>query len=778
MSWNPSPTRILNCHSGRIVLPQFSLRLVSTGEPKGVYRDHRQFLHSTWLNTNGYYVSPSERQSLLYSPGFTASVPNIYDTLLNGATLCSLNPRHVSPTDLLNWLHQEKITHFNPPIGLWRELVQAVTPGSSWPDLRLVTLVGQAIYGKDIRDFQSLFGKNTVLLYALGMTEAGAVTHGYFDKNTVVGDGPVPAGYPLPDKYIEIVDETDTPVPTGETGRLTITSSYLSLGYWQDTVKTESCFLSKNDGSGLRTFVTSDRGQIRFDGCLEFFGREDSVIKIRGFRVDTAAIEAALNSHPHINQAVVVPRKRSYGDVFLVAYLTGGTEEYRPSAEELHSYLGQSLPYFMTADRFAWLDKLPLTASGKINRQVLSLLSTPRPAVSTPFVKPETDHEQQIAQIWAELLEIDQAGLNDDWVELGGDSLLAMRMIQLVERKLGIQAPPEFYSALTIKQLIQMFTATSDENPVAEQEKIADDTHFIPQKPTGMIIQKPKKMLRRIIRKGPILGNKGLSYALGTRLQWLMVRQLWLLKRVYGRRLAPVLLWQEELENKINNQSLETNLIANTWLKWRDQALIRSGEFERWVRITGEGKHLLTTTDVSAGSVFLIPHTGWMMSTLEKFIRRCGRETAIITIDLSISNAGGTEMWHAQQVRSRTAQLWKAQQVLQRNGAVFIAGDGRQGNQSVEVAFHGRRRPFQTGAAWLAVMNDSHFVPVFAKYESDGHIEVEVNPALISKAESKEEQIIELTQKYGRLYAERWPQFYTSMDWTHLLYNLNLPKML
>jgi len=756
----------------------------STGEPKGVVRDHRQFLHSTWLNTNTYYLSPSDRQSLLYFPGFTASVPNIYDSLLNGAELNPLNLHNVSPSSLQAWLRENRITHFNPPVGLWRELVRAAPALKEWPDLRLVTLVGQPIYSSDIRDFQALLGPGTALLHLLAMTEAGAVTQGYVDHSSVAGDGQVPVGYPLPDKEISIIDTDGSIITDGSIGRVTITSRYLSLGYWQDQARTETAFVETADDSGNRTFITSDRGRLRADGCLEYFGREDSVVKIRGYRVDTASIERMLHCHPQVEQAVVVPQKRLYGDIILVAYLTGERDN-RPSSDSLRSHLARSLPRYMTPEIFTWIDEFPLTASGKIDRQTMLLRRTPRPAMSEPFVKPHTELERQVAAIWAELLELEKVGVNDDFVDLGGDSLLAMRMLQQLEQHLGIVASENLTRASTIRQLVSAISSETVYEPVdagssaaAAAQSWADRiAHQVRYRLSQAGKFTPKRWLRRKMSSGPIWHGHVLPYGLGVRLHRAAAMPLRIQQALFPEELTITRQWQKELSVVPNDEDIKASLLSNTWIRWRHLALSKPGVFEKWVDIIGEGKTLMEVPDISRGIVFLLPHTGRMMATIQHQLEAQGRETVSVAIDLSIRNMGDAEGWYKQQTKSRTSMLWKAKEVLQNRGAVLIAGDGRQGHHSIDIPFHGRRRPFQTGAAWLAVMSDALFVPVFVIIDVSGRIVMDVSAPLQLPDSSKEEQIIGLTKQYGELFARRWHQYYTSVHWFHQGYNFNLPRV-
>ncbi|MEZ4640608.1 MAG: AMP-binding protein [Caldilineaceae bacterium] len=496
----------------------------STGAPKGVARDHRQFLHSTWLNTNSYYVSPSDRQSLLYFPGFTASVPNIYDTLLNGATLCSLNPRNLSASSLLNWLRHEQITHFNPPIGLWRGIVEAISAGQAWPDLRLVTLAGQSLYGKDIRQFQAAFGRSTILLYVLAMTEAGAVTQAYIDHTTVSTiDGVVPVGYPVADKEIVVRDATGEPAAPGEMGQIAINSAYLSLGYWQNEAETTNHFRPHPDTPRRRTFLSNDRGSLREDGCLEFYGRGDSIVKVRGYRVDLAAIEAQLNSHPQLIQAAVVARPRQDGERRLIAYVCSGKDNnLAPTDHELSAFLGESLPRYMIPERFMWLDAMPLTASGKVDRRTLPPPSRVRPDLATPFVGPSSELEQQIADLWAELLELDEVGVEDNFFAIGGDSILAMRIVLTVEQKTGCPVPPEYFRTATVAHLAHLLSQA--EGSSSGSGEVVHSPQQAKTAPSHLRSAKGK-LRDHIVKRGPIGHEHALPYGLGVRLQraWLAI---------------------------------------------------------------------------------------------------------------------------------------------------------------------------------------------------------------------------------------------------------------
>ena len=739
----------------------------STGKPKGLVRDHRQFLQSTWHNTNTYYVSPSDRQSLLYFPGFAASMPNIYDTLLNGATLCALNPKGLPPKDLLAWVRDEGITHFNPPVGLWRGFLAAVPPGADVPVLRLVTLCGQQIYGEDVRGFQSRFGHVAVLDFLLGMTEAGPVARAYFDHTVEAVDGPVPAGYPVADKEISILDAAGRPVGPGVEGRVAITSAFVSRGYWGDEALTARHFLPVEGDPQRLTVLTADRGLLRPDGCLEFFGRDDSVVKIRGYRVDVAAVEAVLNGHPGILGAAVAAGVWRGREPALAAYVVPRGEAL--SRSEIRAFVAARLSAYMVPDHVLFLDEMPMTTNGKIDRRALPAPGRERPGLDTPFVAPRDGTEARLAEIWAGLFELDEIGVDDGFFDLGGDSLLAMRMALAVEEAFGWSVPAGYFADPTIAALARaMGDGTRGDVPAGGSQ--AGSRH------DGRGPGPARQSLCQLAFAGPVWRDRCLPYGLGVRLQRAMVA-LPAFRRRFADRLPLLRQWADELGLSTDLEELGTIcMLANTWRAWRAKSLERPGISGSWLRISDPNAYL-AGRGLSGGVVLAMPHAGRVGGALLGMFERSGRETAIVANDLWLGLDDGTDAWKTQQIKARSEMIWRARQVLQRGGAVYISPDGLEGRQTVEAPFAGRRRPFQIGAAELAVTTGAALVPAYARFDAEGRIWVDVTTALPAEGETRQDRITDLTLRYAREYSERWPQFFASMNWRHLEYNLGLPKL-
>lgn len=741
----------------------------STGKPKGVVRDHRQILQSTWHNTNTYYVSPSDRQSLLYFPGFAASMPNIFDTILNGAAICALNPRRVSLKDLFAWLQSEGVTHFNPPVGLWRGFMAAVPPRAEVPALRLVTLGGQQIYGEDVRGFQSRFGPAAVLDFLLGMTEAGPVARAYFDQTVEAEDGPVPAGYPVAGKVISILDAAGRPVGPGEEGRVAITSAFMSRGYWQDDDLTAKHFLPAEGNPERMTFLTSDRGLLRPDGCLEFFGRDDTVVKIRGYRVDTAAVEAVLNGHPSLLAAAVVAGNWRGTDPSLAAYVVPRGEA--PARSDIRAFVAGRLAAYMVPDHVLFLREMPVTDRGKIDRQALPAPGRGRPDLGTPLVPPRNDTERRLAAVWAALLELDEVGVEDDFFDLGGDSLLAMRMSLAVEEAMGRPFPSGFFGSPTVARLALAMTGEGGPVPSAYEECRSSGRTGVP---AGVSLA---VRLRQALADGPMWGGLCLPYGPGLRLQKALTA-LPRVRRHYGKKIALVRQWAQELGDRADpEERVAVNLIANLWPDWRARAMECPAAVARWIEFDDPCRFLTDASASPDGLVLAVPHAGRLGNIALAMCARNGRETAMVVNDATIGKMARTEEWRRQQGRARTEKLLRARRVLERGGVVMVPADGFQGERAVEFPFFGRRRPFQLGAAELAVATGAAFVPVSARIALDGRARIEVCQALTAEGGSPQARAIDLTLRYARAYAGWWPEMFASMIWDHLERNLRLPRI-
>jgi aryl carrier-like protein len=273
----------------------------------------------------------------------------------------------------------------------------------------------------------------------------------------------VPIGRPLENAQAYVVDAMGQPTPLGVAGELWIGGAGVARGYMNRPEETAERFAADPFSSvpGARIYRTGDRARFLPDGSIEFLGRVDQQVKIRGFRVELGEVEATLLRHPAVQQAAVVVRGAA-DDPRLVAYLVASPQ---PGAEELRSFAGEWLPEYMIPTMVP-IDLLPLTPSGKVDRQALPDPTTTDLRDAHQYVAPRTEIEQEIAGIWEELLGLDQVGVTDDFFALGGHSLLATQMITRIRRRHGNIPLRALFAAPTVGELAQVVgaaqAATSD----------------------------------------------------------------------------------------------------------------------------------------------------------------------------------------------------------------------------------------------------------------------------------------------------------------------------
>jgi amino acid adenylation domain-containing protein len=431
----------------------------STGRPKGVVHSHRNVLHNVMRYTNTLGISPSDRLTLLQSPGFSGAVSSMLGALLNGAAVFPYDVRRQGTAGLGAWLVRERITIYHSVPALFR---LAAAGADAFPDLRIIRLEGDQMTRRDWLVFRERFDRRCVLVNGLGATECGLVRQFFIDQTLPPADGVVPIGYPVEDMIVEVVDDAGRPVGVGEVGQIVVRSRYLALGYHERPDLTARAFLADPQAAGARTYRTGDLGRLHPDGCLDYLGRGDARLKIHGQWVDLAEVEAALLGAPGVRDAAARVHDAGSDRPRLVGYVVPQEGE-APAAGALRSYLAGRLPPASVPAAFVVLPSLPLTEHGKVDRAALPSPPPERPELDAEFVAPRTGLERAVAGIWAELLAIDRVGIHDNFFELGGDSLMLTRVHGRLElhlnRELSIVA---LFEHPTIHDLARHLEAGSE----------------------------------------------------------------------------------------------------------------------------------------------------------------------------------------------------------------------------------------------------------------------------------------------------------------------------
>ncbi len=455
----------------------------STGKPKAVMIEHGSL--ANFANSMGeqYAIRSADRVLQFASLCFDTSAEEIYCALARGATLVLRNDAMLtSPKQFLQTVSQLGITVLDLPTGYWHHLVTAVCEDDlPIPDsLRLVILGGEQAHADHVEHWLDRAGGRAQLLNTYGPTEATVVTTSFDLSNWKAGEPP-PIGTPIRGTSVYVLDRTMKPVPIEVPGELYIGGRGVARGYLNRPELTAEKFLDNPFGAG-KLYRTGDLVRYLPDGNLEFLGRVDNQIKVRGFRIELEEIEQAIKSCAGIDDAAVTARKDSLGDYRLCAYLV--FNDASRSVSELRSSLKRLLPAHMMPATFTVLPSLPLMPNGKVDRQALPAPDSDRPDVEEPFLAPRTPTEEVVARVWRHALKLDRVGVVDNFFELGGHSLLAARVFSDLQKKFDVDLNlVDIFTAPTVAQLAEMIYQRETERQqrddlfslLSELDQLTDD---------------------------------------------------------------------------------------------------------------------------------------------------------------------------------------------------------------------------------------------------------------------------------------------------------------
>ena len=412
----------------------------STGRPKGVVQNHRNILHHGMRVANALHISADDRIALFASLSTGQAKTVMYYALLNGATLY---PRHIKEeglTHLAAWLSEEEITIYHSSATVFRAFIDTLTGGETFAKLRLVRVGSETVAPTDVERYKTFFPPHCLFLNSLSSTETGTIRIYLMNKETSIDESMVPVGYAVEGVEVLLLDENGVEVGLNQPGEIIVKSRYLSPGYWRRPDLTAAAFLPDPQGGDARLYRTGDLGRRLPDGCLVHLGRQDFRVKIRGHRIEVAEVEQVLRGHADIKDVVVMAQPHAAGEQHLVAYLVP-TQQPGPSIRALQAFVQRTLPDYMVPTAFVLLAALPLTPGGKVDRQRLPAPVRVRPQLGHPYVVPRTPIETELVRFWAEVLGVEQIGVHDAFLELGGDSLLAMRLVTRVQEAFHADVP-------------------------------------------------------------------------------------------------------------------------------------------------------------------------------------------------------------------------------------------------------------------------------------------------------------------------------------------------
>ncbi len=429
----------------------------TTGRPKGAVLDHRGPLNTIADMNRRFGIGPADVMLGLSSLCFDLSVYDIFGAAAAGATLVLPAPGGSDPAGWAKLALEHGVTVWNSVPALMELFAEeALAAGLRFPAMRMVLLSGDWIPVTLPARIRAI-APNARVISLGGATEASIWSICYPVDRDEPGQRSIPYGRPLSGQSWHVLDRRGRDLPDWVPGELYIGGAGLALGYLNDPEKTASAFV-RHPRSGERLYRTGDLGRYLPSGDIEFLGRADFQVKIQGFRVEPGEVEHVLTEHPAVRQAAVIARTSGSGRQ-LAAFAVPAEAVGRPDPAALRGYLAGRLPSYLVPDHVAVLDRLPLTANGKVDRRALEALR-PADGDRSRSVPPRDAVESALATMWESVLSSGPVGAFDDFFELGGQSLAALRVLRLISQRWGARLPlGVLLAAPTVDQLAERVRA-------------------------------------------------------------------------------------------------------------------------------------------------------------------------------------------------------------------------------------------------------------------------------------------------------------------------------
>jgi amino acid adenylation domain-containing protein len=429
----------------------------STDTPKGIAGRIKGINHFIEWEIKTFGVDHTFRISQLTTPSFDAFFRDVFTPLCAGGTVCAPARREIilAPSDLIDWANNQQINLIHCVPSLFRSILNGKPAPEDFQSLKYVLMSGEPLLPSDVRRWIEIFGERIQLVNLYGPSETTMIKFFYMVKSSDKDRRSVPIGKPMSGAAALLLDSQGNVCPKNAVGEIYIRTPFRTLGYYNRPDMTREKFVSNpfNNDPEDRIFKTGDLARMLDDGNYEFLGRIDHQVKIRGHRIELKEIENAFRSHVAIKDVVVVDYEGPDGEKALCAYVVS---DEPVDSKSLKTFLATSLPYYMVPRAIVAMNDLPRTVSGKVDR-----LSLPDPALwrseaSMESAQPKSETEKILANIWAAALNLDQISVDDNFFNLGGNSLMLAQVSARIRASFNVDIPlADLFMFLTVEELAE-----------------------------------------------------------------------------------------------------------------------------------------------------------------------------------------------------------------------------------------------------------------------------------------------------------------------------------
>ena len=444
----------------------------STGRPKGVLHSQAFILNWTHLYVSDLHLASSDRVSLLYSASVAGAIRDIYGTLLTGATLLPLTAREHSFDQLARRLVDGRVSIYHSVMTLFRQLMTSQSVVTQFSSVRALVFGGERVLARDLSLIRERFPADAMVYTSIGSTEAGTFARLFLRSDSDPGYATIPLGFAPNECQIILMDKDGTIVAEGESGEIVVESRYLADAYWRSPQETAQVFSTAPQDPSLRRYRTGDLGVRDSNNMLCHTGRTDRQFKVRGYRIEPAEIEAALLTIPQVTN-VIIQSEVIGGETHIVAYLEGkGIDAIR--IDSLRAHCAHLLPQHMIPTMIHTYEQFPRLPNNKVDIQRLSRTEPARARVHSREI--DLRNASTLLELWEAFFPDCEVNRQSDFFALGGDSLMAMRMMNQVKDLCGVEASVLLlFRHPTLEDLeIALQTLTNEQKSLANSTSIEE----------------------------------------------------------------------------------------------------------------------------------------------------------------------------------------------------------------------------------------------------------------------------------------------------------------